>query len=82
MKLWGPARRQALAVHEDTQFGSAGFLAEAGTAAALAGRQGGHLCAPVNGGSLHLGDAATRAVPRAEARRKGRCSVPRVLGAY
>lgn len=32
-----------------------GFLAEHSTAAGLAGRQGGHLCAPVNEGSLHSG---------------------------
>lgn len=80
MKSREPARRQLLAVHEGGQLGSRVFLAEVGTAAALAGRQGGHLCAPVNEGSLHSGDAAAAAVARAEARRKGRCSVPRVLG--
>lgn len=46
MKLWGPARRQALAVHEDTQFGSVGFwLRLAQLLPLLAGRE--DTCVPL-----------------------------------
>lgn len=61
-----------------------GFLAAVGTAATLAGGEGGHLRAPLNEGSLRFGrDAAevtTTALPCTEAPRKGRCFLPRALG--
>lgn len=44
------------------------FLAEHGTAAALAGRQGGHLCAPVNEGSLHSGGCCSGIIGSAKKR--------------
>lgn len=59
-------------------------MAGVGTAAARAGGEGGHLRVPLNEGSLRFGrDAAevtTMALPRAEARRKGQCFLPRALG--
>lgn len=84
MQFWGAGEALGSGCAGGCPIWERGFLADTGAAAALAGRQGGHLCAPLNEGSLHSGGdaagAATAAVPCAEARRKGPCSVPRVLG--
>lgn len=82
MKFWGLARRWLLAAHKGAQLGSVGFffwLRSAQLLPLLAGRE--DTCVPLwMKAAFTWGDAAAAAVPRAEARRKGRCSVPRVPG--
>lgn len=55
MQFWGAGEASGSGCAGGCPIRERGFLADSGAAAALAGRQGGHLCAPLNEGSLHSG---------------------------